>query len=142
MKYDLGEKVLNIPHIIQCSILILIGSIMMILFAYGVFQKMDLSLKILCGFFIIMGFLLVITHIHEILYGKLYKAIGYIEEFDDVKNYNNMLILVVGKDAHKFQNAKDEIAKLKAIKFVQYYNIYEKPVQYFLLPYDQLKMKW
>jgi len=22
------------------------------------------------------------------------------------------------------------------------YNIYEKPVQYFLLPYDQLKMKW
>jgi hypothetical protein len=146
MNYDIGEKKININNIAQCLSLVIVGLAGSIAASWAIFfdnSIPDLGLKFFIGFIGLFCLLMVIVMGHELFYGKLYKAYGYIpvEEFQEVKNYKNGIIFVVNDYAWKFYNAKDEIAKLKSIQFVQYFNIKGKSVQYVLTPYNQLTFK-
>jgi len=147
MKYDQGEKILNTSNIIQCILMILIGSAMFISGVWVIFfetiPKALTGFNFLFGFIGVFGSIMIVVYIHELFYGKLYKAIGYIPvtEFKEVNNYANGIIFVVNNYAWKFFNAKDEIAKLESIEFIQYFDIKGESVQYVLTPYNQLRMK-
>lgn len=146
MQYDLGEKTLNIRHIIQCIFLVifgLLGSTGCVWLVFFDDTIPDVGLLFFIGFIGFFCLLMLIVMTHELFYGALYKAYGYIpvKEFQEVKNYKNGIIFVVNDFAWKFYNAKDEIAKLESIRFVQYFNINRKSVQYVLIPYTQLNLK-
>ena len=146
MEYNIEEKSLNIKHIIQCVSLVIVGVVGLIGCGWGIFfdnNILDVGSKLFIGFIGFFCLLIVVVMGADLFIGALYKAYGFIpvEEFQEVKNYKNGIIFVVNDYAWKFYNAKDEIAKLKYIKFVQYFNIKGDSVQYVLIPYSQLRMK-